>query len=222
MRAFPAHASARHLECCVQAVNRDETELARRHRVAAARDEHGAEADDRGLARRPVREGKQGVAGAALAVRGECAGILRSRLLGGAELVGLAPEARRCEERAVGLLRGVVEPPAERVNEDRGAAVDDRERVAPELQRDAEAELRGVQRVRQLAGKVERRRWDPDDDRVERLLQHDLSRGDRAQEGLRVRDRGRPGEHSGGGQVSPERADHARAKRSGHDRERAP
>ena len=153
----------------------------------------------------------------AASARGSCDG----RLLGGAELLGLAAEARRGEERAIGLLRGVVEAPAERVNEDRRPALDDRERVAPELQRDAEAELRGVQGIGELAGEVKRRRRDAHDDRVERFLEHDLPRGDRAQQGLRVRDRGRPREHAGGSQVSPERADHARSKRSRHDRERA-
>ena len=76
MRALAADAPACHLQRRVHAVDRDEAELPRRHRVAAARDEHRAEPDERGLARRPVREREQRVAGAAFAVRGERAGVL--------------------------------------------------------------------------------------------------------------------------------------------------
>ena len=75
------------------------------------------------------------------------------------------------EEGAVGLLRRVDEVAREPIDEDRGAAVDDRERVPPETKGESETEVGGEQRVRPLAGKERGRPGYADDERVERLVE---------------------------------------------------
>ena len=53
--------------------------------------------------------------------------------------------ADRAEEVAIRLLARVREPPLERMDEDRTASVDDGKRVAPQPQREPEAEVRREQ-----------------------------------------------------------------------------
>ena len=112
MRA--AGEAAGHLERRGDAVRRDEAELPRGSRVAAAGDEHGAEPVERRAAGIPVGEGQPRVARAAVAVRGDRARVGGGRALGLEQRRRLAAGPRRLEERAVGLLRRVREPPPER------------------------------------------------------------------------------------------------------------
>ena len=119
----------------------DEAELAHRGVVAGARDEDGAEAGERGLARVPVAEGEQRVHGAAAAVLGERARVDRGGVLGVREHLRVAARADRMEERAIRLLGRVCEVAAEAVDEDGGASLGDGERVAPEPQREAQSEI---------------------------------------------------------------------------------
>ena len=84
-----------------------------------------------------------------------------------ADASGRPTAARRREERAVGLLRRVPEVPLEAVQQDRGPALRDRERVAPQPQGEPEPEVRAQQRVRTLAREVRRRARHADADSVE-------------------------------------------------------
>ena len=86
----------------------------------------------------------------------------------GEQVAGRGPSRVAWKNVAVRLLRRMREVPREAVDEDRGAAVDDRERVAPHPQREPEPEVRGEQRVRTLARQVRRRARDADHERVER------------------------------------------------------
>ena len=102
-------------------------------------------------------------------VRGGCT-------LGGGELLRLrrrtrAECAQRVEERPVGRLARMRESPVEGAEEDRGATVRDREGVAPEPKRQPEPEVGSEDRVRPFAGQVRRRRRNPDDGDVQRLLE---------------------------------------------------
>ena len=83
-----------------------------------------------------------------------------------------APPARarsgsRRRTRGTGCWPGWAKCAAEAAEQDRGAALGDREGVAPEPQREREAEERREQRVRPLAREVRGQARDPDHDRVE-------------------------------------------------------
>ena len=124
-------------------MRRDEAELPRRGVVAAAGDQNVSEPAERRAAAVPVDERQQGMTRAAVSVGLQCA-----RVAGGAAF-GLAQRrrvrtpgaARRREERAVRLLRRVAEVTLEPVQQDRRASLRDRERVAPEAEREAEPEI---------------------------------------------------------------------------------
>ena len=153
MRGSRPGAPARHVQRGAHAVRRDEAEHPGRGRVAATGDDDGAEPLERRLTRLPIGLRQQGVRAAPRSIVGQ-----RPRLT--------LRRPRRAEERAVGPLRSG-EAPVEVVDEDRGAPVDDRKVVAPQLQDDAERQVRGQQRVRGLAREMSAGRRDPDADRVE-------------------------------------------------------
>ena len=112
---------------------RDEAELPGRAVIAAARDDHMAEPSKCGPAAVPVHEGQQWMNGASGAVGLERARIGSGDIFGFGErgVVG-ARGARRREECAVGLLRGMREVTLEVVEEDRGASLCQRKGIAPE------------------------------------------------------------------------------------------
>ena len=159
MRQRAAGAAARHLHGRADAVRRDEPERARRVVVATAGDEHLAEPSERRRARAPVRVRQQRMVRSSLAVGARSPSRpppppARPRASG---RLPRGARADRAEEVAVRLLARMRELPLERVDEDRGPAVDDRERVAPQPQRQPEPEVRDEQRVRPLARQVRRR-----------------------------------------------------------------
>src|SRR6185503_15965158 len=101
----PGHA-ADQLERGAEAPGRNEAELARGDRVAAARDDHRPDAAERRRAAGPVGERQQWVARAAFAVGGDRARVEGSGSFRMPELLGLArPGPKSLEDRAVGLLR---------------------------------------------------------------------------------------------------------------------
>ena len=128
---------------------------------------------------------------ASLAVELDRAFVARGGPLGAGEELGVAADARRLEEGAVGLLRRVREVALEAVEQDRGAVLAQREALPPEPEREAEAGGRREQRIRALARQDRRRLRDADEECVQRLLELRLARGDRPQESLGVRDRRR-------------------------------
>jgi hypothetical protein len=92
--------------------------------------------------------------------------------LGADQLLRLPwPCAQRVEDRPVRLLRRVREVAVEAVEENRSAAIDEREGLAPEAQREAQGEVGRQQWVRPLARQVWRRPRDTDHDRVEALVE---------------------------------------------------
>ena len=201
------------------AVHRHEAELPHGRRVAGARDEHGAEPAERGLAARSSR------GTAAADARCAPSGTPRSRA---------RPPPRRAPRRRAragrgpsrvawknvryGCCVGCGEAPREPVEQDRGAAVDDRERVAPEAKREPEPEIRGEQRVRTLARQVRRHARDPDHERVERLVELGPPELHRPQQRLGMRDRRRPAERGRDRQLGSQRAQDVAAQ---HLRQRA-
>ncbi len=201
-----------------------EPELARGGRVPAPGDEHGAEPLDRGLAGGPLGEREQRVARAARAVGLDRAIVRSGQLLGFGEILGIAraARARRLEERAERLLRRVRKPLGEAAEEDRRAALVDRELVAPQAEREAEGQVRGRHRVRSLAREHRGRVRHADADHVEPLLEPRRLRLDAAQESLGVGDRGRPGEDGCGRQLAGQAAEHATAHGPGHEPEQPP
>jgi hypothetical protein len=102
--------------------------------------------------------------------------------------------ANRTKEVAVRLLARMRELPLERVHENCGSAVDDRERVAPQPQRQPEPQVRDQQRIRALAREMRRRPGDAETGRVERLAERARPLLRSAQQRLGVRHRRRPGE----------------------------
>jgi hypothetical protein len=174
-------------------MHRDEAELSRRLRVPAAGDQHGAEAVGGRVARAPLDERLQGVAGAARAVGGDRPLVGHRRGLRVTHRAGVARRARIDEQRAVRRLRRMREPAREGVDDDRGAAGRNRRSVAPQSKREPETEVRGADGVRPLARHERRRRRHPDDERVERLRQLDRLVHRAAQQRFGVRDRRRPG-----------------------------
>ena len=102
--------------------------------------------------------------------------------------------AHRAEEVAIRLLARMREPPLERMDEDRGPSVDDRERIAPQPQRQTEPEVGGEQRVRPLARQVGSRARNAEADRVERLAERASAFLRPAQQRLGMGDGRRPGE----------------------------
>ena len=199
----------------------DEAERARGLVVAAARDHDGAEPVERGHAARPVGVRQERVAGAAGPVGGEPALVRRGRLLRGGELRRGAAVAERVEERAVRILRAVLEVARELVEHDRGAALDDRERVAPEPQREPERDGRDRDRVQPLARRVMVLPRHPDHERIERLLEPGRAARDPAQERLGVRDRRRAREGGDRGELASEILEDAAAHPGGEEREPA-
>ena len=161
--------AACHLQRRRDAVGGHEPKLTRRRRVAAARDEHRSEPVERRPARIPVGEGQHGVAGAPAAIVVDRARVGDGRALGLGKRRLLASRPGRLEEGAVRLLRRMGEPSPKGRDEDGGAALPHRERVAPEPERIAEAQRGSGERVRPLPGEEQRRPRDADEDRVEGL-----------------------------------------------------
>ena len=171
----------------------DEAELSRSGVVAAAGDQDVPEAPERRATTVPVVERQQRMTGASVAV-----GLQRARVGRGAPLrfaqgrrVRPSGAARRREECAIRLLRRVAEVPVKAVHEDRGAAFGDRERVAPQAQRQPEPEIGAEQRVRALARKVRRRARDAEADGVQLAVQRDAAQLHATEQCLGVRDRRR-------------------------------
>jgi hypothetical protein len=192
--------------------------------VTAAGDEHLAETAERRPARAPVRERQQRMVCAPAAV-----GLDRLRIRRGRELrlpqqvrVTRRSGANRAEEVAVRLLRRMPELPLERMYEDRGAAVDDREGVSPEPEREPEAEVRREQRVRSLAREIRCRAGDPEAERVERLAERPGPLLRPAQQRLGVRRRRRPRERGRDAARRGNRPQHASADRARHRAEDVP
>src|SRR5712692_10374684 len=133
----------RHLQRGSDAVHWDEAERARRVVVAAAGNEHRAEAVERRLARAPVGIRKERMVRASAAIRVDRLRILRCvRLcLAHESAVARRSSAYRAEELAVRLLARVREATVEGMDEDRRSAVGDRERVAPEPEREPETDV---------------------------------------------------------------------------------
>src|SRR3954453_1512252 len=105
-----------HLEARLQIAHRDEAELAGGDCVAAAGDDPRPEPPERRRAGGPVREGEEGVAGAALAVASDRANVRDGLPFGADQLLGLARAgAERVEDRPIWLLRRVGEVPVEAV-----------------------------------------------------------------------------------------------------------
>ena len=104
-----------------------------------------------------------------------------------------------------------------------GAALRDRESVAPEPERKAEPEVGGEHRVRPLAGQVRRRRRDPDDGDVQRLLEarRTAPRRSRSSASTCATDGGPP-KTASRGQLARDRAEQARPDRPGSKPEREP
>ena len=152
-------------------MHRHEPELADGGGVSRARDEDGAEPLERGLAGVPVAERKERMHRSPSAVALERAFVGGRHPLGLGELLGVPPCPSNVEEGAVGLLRRVDEVAREPIDEDRRAAVDDRERVPPETKGESETEVGDEQRVRPLARKEGGRPGYADDERVERLVE---------------------------------------------------
>src|SRR6185503_14785714 len=129
-----------------------EAELAGGDGVPAAGDDHRAEPAERGCTAGPVGEGQQRMARAALAIALDRALVGDGVALRADQLLRLARAgAERMEDRAVGLLRRVGEMAVEAVHQDHGSPLDERERLAPESEREPEREVGGQQWVRPLA-----------------------------------------------------------------------
>ena len=159
------------------AVGGDEAERPRGLVVAAAGDDHRAEAVERRPARLPVGVGQQRVAARGRRGRRRARAhpwprpARRRRARAPAR-----PSRRAVEERAVRVLRPVREVPRQPVQDDRGAAVRDREGVAPEPQREPERDRRDRDRVQALARGVVVLPRHADHDRVERPLERAAER----------------------------------------------
>ncbi len=198
---------------------RHEAERSCRLVVAAARDEDRAEPVECRPAAVPVDVGKERVTGATGAVRGESALVRGRRQLAGGELGSGAAVAQCMEERAVRILGPVREVTREPVEDDRGSSLDDRERVAPEPERQPEGDCRHGQRVQPLARRVMVLPGHPDHDRVEGLLEPDRAPRDPPEESLRVSDRWRSGEGGDDRQLSREVLEDLAAQTSWKERE---
>ncbi len=83
------------------------------------------------------------------------------------------------------------------MDEDERSAVADRERVAPEPEREPERHRRRGDRIQRLPGYVRPDPGDAHGERVERLVEPHCTKLDRTEERLGVRDRGRSGEGGG-------------------------
>ena len=201
-------------------MRRHEPELARSSVVPAAGDDDVAEPAQRGAAGVPVDEREQRMAGASGAVGLQCAFVAAGSALHLRQRGAVRPCcARRREEGPVRLLCGVRELPLEAVEQDCGAPLDERERVAPEPQRQTEAEMRGEQRIRTLTREVGRRARNPDADRVELTVERDAAQLDAAKERLGVRDCRWAGEHCSNGALERERPQHVGTCRLGQQLE---
>jgi hypothetical protein len=106
------------------------------------------------------------------------------------------------------------------VEQNRGAALDERERLAPEAEREAQGEVGGQQRVRPLARQVRRRPRNTDHDRVEALVERRRTGFDCAQQRLGMRDGRWPGKRGRRAQLAPDRVDHPVARERRQQRER--
>ena len=131
-------------------------------------------------------------------------GAIRTKrpLVGGRRCLGVRDQARvaeaqRVEERAVRTLRPVGKRARQRVDEDEGSAIADRERIAPLPKSETEDDACGRDRVERLAWYVRTHPWDTHHDRIELIVEARSAQLDRANERFRVRDRGRAGEDCG-------------------------
>ena len=131
----------------------------------------------------------------------------RGRLVGGPR----AECAKRVVERPVGRLRGVREPAVERRDEDDRSAIRQRKPVAPQPQREPEAEVGGQDRIGAFAWQVRSRRGHSDHGDVEWLVECRRACIDTSEQGLYVCDRGRPAERSRRRQLARERGEEATA-----------
>ena len=112
------------------------------------------------------------------------------------------------------MLRRMRETAAEATEEDRRAALYQRELVTPETERVAQAEVGGEGRVRRLARQMRRRVRDADADRVEASIEIGRSGLHTSQQGLGVRDRGRSREDGKGRMLARQVAENAPPERS--------
>src|ERR1700693_35356 len=92
------------------------------------------------------------------------------------------------------MLGRVGKPPAKMAQKDCGPALDERELVAPESKREAQAEVSGQCWVWRFAGEMGGGVRNPDADRVQSLVEHCGPGLHAAQQGLSMCDRGRTGE----------------------------
>ena len=97
------------------------------------------------------------------------------------------------------------------MDEDRRAAGDDRRRVSPQPQREAEPEVGGADRVRALPRHERRRRRDADHERVERLVELDPLQHRPAKQCFGVRDRRRAAVDHRRGLLARQPVEHALA-----------
>ena len=100
----------------------------------------------------------------------------------------------------------------ETMEQDCGAALRKRKGVAPEAQRDTEAEVGAEQRVRPLAGQVGSRTRDADEDRVELAVERDAAKLHAAEQRFGVRDRRRACERGRDRTLERQRAQHVGAQ----------
>src|SRR5581483_7284220 len=131
------------------------------------------------------------------------------------EHLGIAADAGGVEERSVRHLRRMGEGAGEAMDEDRGPAVDDGERISPQAECEPEAEVCGEKRVWTLAREIRSRSRYADDERIERLVELCASELDRAEKRLRVGDRRRAGERGRNAQLDVERAQDLVSRRVG-------
>ena len=197
----------------------DESERPRGLVVAAAGDDDRAEPVEGRPAALPVGVGEERVTGAAGAVSGERAVVLRGHLLGRDELGGRLSLSELVEERAVRILRPVREVACQPVQHDRGAALGDREGVAPEAECEPERDRGHGERIEALARRVVVLPGHPDDDCVEWPVDPDCASRDPAQERLRMRDRWGAGERGHGGELAREVVEQPAADAGGQERE---
>ena len=111
--------------------------------------------------RLPVGIGQQRMAGPARAILSSARSIGRGRSLRPIDELGIEPGASRLEERAVRQLCGMGEAPVEPVEEDDRPAFGDGRGLTPQPEGEAEAEIRGQQRVGPLPREIGRCAGDP-------------------------------------------------------------
>ena len=98
--------------------------------------------------------------------------IIDRSKLGVAHRVAVTRRPWIVEEDTVGGLGRTLKPAQERVDEDDGAALDDRRSVAPEPRREPQPHVGSRDRVGALPWEPRRRWWDADHERVEWLVEY--------------------------------------------------